>query len=168
MVGQNDRYYDVLPTDIGQLEVRLNHHTSQLQGLAKEAEWVNETIDMKRIVLQRVRRDAEIEAEGPSRASSVKDKAKDDKGKNKVTRSDSSKSAEMGDPCTLIKDIEYRIAAYEMLRVSLWNSIQWQQRELGRVEMLYYAGSVKPKRFGHLEPGKFESTPTDRKWSKES
>ena len=169
VVGHTDpRHSDPLPNDRGQLEGRLNHHISQLQGLAKEVEWVNEAIDMKKIVLQRLLRDPEVEV--PSPGGNVKDKAKkDDKGKSKVKRSDSSKSSETELQFTGVMEMNERIAAFRKLKGSLGESVKWQLEEMGRVEKeLGYSDTGKSKVFGKMEPGEFENIPTDRKWSKES
>ena len=157
---------DPLPMERGLLEGRLNQHISQLQGLAKDIEWVNEAIDMKKIILQRLIRDAEAEVLSPSGKKKEKVR-KDDKAKAK--KGESSKSIEGKVENMGVKEMDERLSAFRKLKGILGRSVLWQLDEMGRVEKELGTDDVaKSKRFGTMEPHEFENILSDRKWSNES
>ena len=156
---------DSLPVERGLLEGRLNQHISQLQGLAKDIEWVNEAIDMKRIVLQRLIRDAEVEILSPS--GKKKDKVRKDD-KSKAKKGESSKSVEGKVENMGVKEMDERLSAFMSLKGILRRSVMWQLDEMRRVEKELGPDDVaKSKRFGIMQPREFENILSDRKWSNE-
>ena len=183
---------DPLPTDRGVLEGRWNQHAAQLQSIAKDMDWLNECIDMRTIVLQRLIRDAndEMEKSAEPEAKVEPTGTGNEKGKETVNEkgysiksngngakitmgmkrktSGGSRKGEGGMTSMAVKEMELRIMAYMKLKKSLAKSVMWQLDEMWRVER---AMGKKPGSWSKAVSEEAEDdgyVVADRKWSKET
>ena len=183
---------DPLPVDRGILEGCWNQHAAELQGIAKDMDWLNECIDMRTITLQRLINDANNQLEKSSlpeakveftgisgekgveganeNGHTVKSNANGAKisiNMKRKTSAGSRKGAEEGATSMLVKEMESRISAFKKLKKSLAKSAMWQLDEMWRVEK---AMGKTPGSWGKAGSREAEEgyVVADRKWSKQT